>query len=420
MPYPDEYLASLVDFLGASPTSYHAAEAMAAALRAAGFTQLDERLPWDEQETRAFVVRDGAVAAWVAPRIWDETTGLRVFACHTDSPGLKLKPSGPFERAGYPLANVEVYGGPILHTWFDRELAVAGRVVGLDGVERLVRTEAIAIVPDLAVHLDRSQRDGLAIDAQRDLMPVFTLENGRTIEEHVWRRVGLDADAVGGYDLFLVPAQGPAVFGTDGDFLASARLDNLASVHSGLTAILRAERTNDLQFLVAFDHEEIGSQTLTGASGSLLDDVLVRLSDARSWSPDRHTAWLRRGWCLSADVTHAVHPNRPDRHDPVAWPRLNGGPVLKWSAAMRYATDAASTAVWRRACRAAGVPSQVFVNNNDVPGGSSLGPLSSTRSGLRTVDAGIAVWAMHSIRETCGVHDPAMLSQVASEFLAGA
>lgn len=421
MTHPDGHLSSLIDFITAAPTSYHAVATMAGLLEAAGHQEVDERQPWSEVPERGLVRRDGALIAWRQPSSWPAGVGLRVLAAHTDSPALKLKPRGTFARAGFRLADVEVYGRPILHTWFDRDLAVAGRLVTRDGGVKLVRTEAFLRVPTIAVHLDDTPNTSLAIDSQRDLTPLFTLAEEAAapgqLEAHLAGLAGLDPQEVVGHDLFLVPVEPPALIGAAREFLASYRMDNLLSTHSGLAGLLAAEPTDQVQVFVAFDHEEIGSGTSSGAAGPFLVDTLRRLSLAQGLTEDAHLAWLRRGCALSADVTHGVHPNRPDRHDPVIQPTLNGGPVLKWSAPMRYTTDGVATAEWARACAAAGVTDQVFVNNNTVVGGASLGPLLATRLGIRSVDGGVAVLSMHSARELCGAHDPARFTRLVSAFL---
>lgn len=423
MPPPDDHLTALIDVLSTSPTSYHAAAAVSGRLQQAGYVEMDEAAEWLAPARRGYVCRDGAVVAWRQPAQWGPRTRVRVLAAHTDSPALKLKPGGSFAREGFQLADVEVYGGPILHTWFDRDLAVAGRLVDSSGQVHLVQTPAFMRVPALAIHLDRAVNTSLEIDAQRDLTAMFGLalaaDTGSSWEAHVAGLAGLEVEDVAGHDLFLVPLQPPALMGLEQELLAAYRLDNLLSVHSTLTGLLNARSTDDVQVLALFDHEEVGSATPSGASGPFLAGTLRRLSHAQQFGVDAHLAWLARGCVLSADVTHGVHPNRSDRHDPVVRPRLNGGPVLKWSAQMRYATDAASMADWTRACAAAEVEHQVFVNNNSVPGGSSLGPLLATRLGMRTVDAGVAVLGMHSAREVCGVRDPESLAKVASAFLEG-
>lgn len=417
---PANHAADLMQFLDASPTSYHAVAVTTARLAAAGYSAVAETEPWDELPALGFTTRDGALVAWRLPVRWGSGTGLRLFAAHTDSPALKLKPNGAHERRSSRMANVEVYGAPILATWFDRDLAVAGRLVDLHGGIHLVCSGALARVPSLAIHLDRSQNSQFIIDPQRDLVALVGLASEPDLTSHLADLTGLDPGQVAGHDLFLVSNEPAALIGTGGELLASARQDNLLSVHAGLSAFLAGEATADVQLLVVHDHEEVGSQTASGASGPFAAHLLRRLSAAQGLSIDAHHAWLNRGWCLSADVTHAVHPNRPERHDPTTWPALGGGPVLKWSAAMRYGTDATTMACWTRACRAVGVEGQVFVNNNAVPGGSSLGPLAATRLGVRTVDAGVAVLGMHSIRELSAIADQIGFTAVTGAFLAGA
>lgn len=420
---PDDHLDRLIDFLAASPTQYHAVARIVDDLAAGGHRELDPAQPWDADEVpqAGLVRRDGAVIAWRQPERWTPQTGLRILAAHTDSPALKLKPGAAFSRAGFRLAEVEVYGGPILHTWFDRDLAIAGRLIDRSGGTHLVRSQPLLRVPQLAIHLDNTVNTKLEIDNQRDLNPIVGLGDayaGGELEAHIAALAGLPADEVAAHDLVLVPGEAPALLGLDHEFLASYRLDNLLSAHSCLAGHLSAAQSQHVQVYVAFDHEEIGSHTPTGASGPLLVHTLRRLSLAQGFNEDAHLAWLARGLALSADVAHGVHPNRADRHDPVIQPQLNGGPVLKWSAPMRYTTEAPGWAAWRRACEAAGLTDQVFVNNNTVRGGSSLGPLLATRLGISSVDAGIAVLGMHSARELCGAADPAAFAQVSAAFAA--
>lgn len=420
MPFEADLVPDLMRYLDASPTPQHAVAVAADRLIEAGFTELDIEQPWDAVPERGVVRRDGALLAWRVPAEWTPSTGLRIIAAHSDSPTLRLKPKGGYLRAGFQQANVEVYGGPLLATWFDRDLAVAGPVVDLGGQVHLVHTEPLARVSNLAIHLDRDALTGAQIDPQRDLMVSWGLGSDADLVGYVASQAGLGADDVAGFELSLVPTEPAALLGADRELLASWRQDNLLSVHAGLSAMLAAAATDDAQLFVVYDHEEVGSHTVTGASGALGADLLRRLSVAHGYRPDDHRAWLARGWQVSSDVAHGLHPNRPDRHDPVAWPLLGGGPVLKWSAKARYGTDATSMAIWTRACRAAGVASQVFVNNNTVPGGSSLGPLAATRLGVRTVDVGTPILSMHSIRELSAPSDQVGLTRVMREFLQGA
>ncbi len=431
----------LAAFVSASPSSFHAVAAVAARLDAAGFVRLDERDNWDPAVRCGYVVRDGSVVAWVRPAGEPEpTTPFRIIGAHTDSPGLVLKPRPTTRSEGWLQAAVEVYGGPVLASWFDRELEAAGRVVTRDGVEHLVRTGPFLRVPHLAIHLDRSANESHTIDRQRHLQPVFGVVcDGEAHEQdllaHLAHLAGVDAAEVVGHDVTTVAAEPPARFGAGGALLASARLDNLLSVHAGLTALLAAARAVPLEHadvspsdaplpgavphtsvLAAFDHEEIGSASRTGAEGPVLADVLTRLSGGTLTELARAYA---ASWCVSSDVGHAVHPNHAERHDPSHHPVAGGGPLLKVNANQRYASDAHGAALWAAACEAAGTQSQPFVSHNGVPCGSTIGPATASRLGIRTVDVGAPILSMHSARELAHIGDVAALAGALTAFLAG-
>lgn len=484
---PTAVAADLAEFVTESPSSFHAADAARRRLTAAGFTELDERAEWDLRPGgRHLVVRDGAIIAWVMPGgaggaggsgvggAGDaagagsaEVPGFAVLGAHTDSPAFKLKPHTDFTVEGNLQVGVEIYGGPLLNSWLDRELCFAGRLVTVDGAEVLARTGPIGRIPQLAIHLDRQVNDKLALDRQRHVQPVIGLEaltggagEGAGVLGALAASAGVEAADVVAFDVVTIPAQEPARFGLHEEFLASPRLDNLSSVHAGISALALVEPAglDSIPLVAAFDHEEVGSETRSGASGPFLADVTERIiagivagapagagpgagesgpvgasgADAAGGSGIREAsapgagrvreAYLRalaRSVCVSSDAGHAVHPNYPERHDPVNRPRLGGGPLLKINAQQRYATDAVGTARWARACAAAGVHYQEFVSNNAMPCGSTIGPLTATRLGMTTVDAGIALWSMHSAREMCAVSDVHDLFRVAHAFLSG-
>lgn len=411
-------------FVVASPSSFHAAREGARRLEAVGFRLLSEADEWPSEPGGYAVVRDGALIGWVQPDGVGPLTPFRILGAHTDSPSFKLKPKPTTGAHGWLQAGVEVYGGPMLNSWLDRELRLAGRLVTVDGAERLVATGPLLRFPQLAIHLDRSVNDGLKLDKQRHMNPVWGLgDPGRAdLLDLIAGEAGVDPGDVGGYDLVVADAQEPAVFGADGEFLASGRLDNLSSVHAAVTALARvldSARETAIPVLAAFDHEEVGSSTRSGASGPFLEDVLARIGDGLGAAPaDRRRAFAG-SWHVSADAGHAIHPNYPEKHDPVNRPVLNGGPLLKINAQQRYATDATGAALWARLCRDAEVPYQEFVSNNDVPCGSTIGPLTATRLGIRTVDVGVPLLSMHSARELAGVQDPWRLALVAERFFAG-
>ncbi|WP_454041560.1 M18 family aminopeptidase [Cellulosimicrobium sp. Marseille-Q8652] len=465
-----EHALDLQSFVQASPSSYHAAHEVARRLVAAGFTRLAETDAWpshapatgpDREPVRVpdaggryVVVRDGAVIAWVVPPGATATTPFAILGAHTDSPGFKLKPRPSVVREGWWQAGVEVYGGPLLNSWLDRELELAGRVVtgtgsGPDDVH-LVRTGPLLRIPQLAIHLDRQVNEGLALDKQQHTQPVWGLSSaaGAAGSDRVGRshdgpaeadvlaelahHAGVRASEITGYDVVVADTQAPRVFGARDAFLASGRLDNLISVHAGLTALLavagapgegapaeEADGLTAIPVLAAFDHEEIGSESRSGASGPFLADVLARVDAMQGATAEERHRRLAASLCVSSDVGHSVHPNYPERHDPANRPLAGGGPILKINANQRYTTDALGAAAWARACATAGVPSQEFVSRNTVPCGSTIGPLTATRLGIRTVDVGVPILSMHSARELTAVVDPWYLTRAVVQVFRG-
>lgn len=414
-----DHAADLADFVAASPSSYHAAAEVARRLREVGFRELDEREAWPAQPGGRFlVVRDGAVLAWIVPERADAATGVHVFGAHSDSPALKLKPRPTTGSHGWLQAGVEVYGGPLLNSWLDRELRLAGRLVLDDGTSVLAATGPLLRLPQLAIHLDREVNDGLALDRQRQTQPVWGLGDADSADllGELAAQAGVDATRIRGYDVVTADAARGAVFGKDDAFFASGRLDDLASVHAGVVALARAadgfvgER---IAMLAVFDHEEVGSATRSGAAGPFLADVLERIQLSLGADREQQLRALASSWCVSSDVGHAVHPNYAEKHDPVVQPRLGSGPILKINANQRYATDGAGAAAWHGWCETAGVGSQEFVSNNAVPCGSTIGPITATRLGIATVDVGIPILSMHSARELAGVTDLYDLARVA-------
>ncbi|WP_197519810.1 M18 family aminopeptidase [Pseudonocardia sp. HH130630-07] len=407
----------LASFLTASPSPYHAVAEAVRRLTAAGFVAQPEDGPWIDGAGGRYLVRDGTILAWWQP----ETAGekpLRVFAAHTDSPGFKVKPNPDVGTAGWRQVGVEVYGGALWNSWLDRDLGLAGRLALYDGRVVPVRVDRPLLrIPQVAIHLDRTVNQGLTLDPQRHLLPVWGLGDPADgdLVEFLAVLAGESPADVAAHDLFTYDLTPPATIGRDDELLAGPRLDNLASVHAGITALTEAARLDPgtVPVFVGFDHEEIGSDSATGAAGPLLETVLTRLAGGF----DARRPVFARSRCLSVDVTHAAHPNHLDKHDLDHLSVPNRGPALKVNAVQRYATDAPGAAAWQRACRDAGVPSQVFVSKNTVPCGSTVGPIMSTRLGIRTVDVGIPVLSMHSARELCGVHDPELLARAGARFL---
>ncbi|RBY96955.1 M18 family aminopeptidase [Blastococcus sp. TF02-8] len=414
MPTADTDALALGDdlraFVDASPSPSHAVAELARRLTAAGFTELAEADAWSPAPGgEHFVVRHGSLIAFRVGAGSPAETGLRIVGAHTDSPTFKVRPNGDVRQAGYRLVGVEPYGGGLWHTWLDRELTVAGRLALRGGATALVRLPGAPLrLPSLAIHLDRGVREGLTLDPQQHLVPVWDRDLGSEpgLVEALAAAADVAAGDVVGHDLVLADTQPAARTGADGTWVAAPRLDNLGCCHSGLHALLAAPAGERTQVFVASDHEEVGSGSMSGARGSFLEDVLRRLVTALDpGDPQAAPRALARSVLVSADMAHAVHPTRPERHEPAHRPVLGGGPVLKVNANQAYATDATSGGWFRERCDEAGVPLQAFVTRADLPCGSTIGPLTATRLGITTVDVGAPMLAMHSCRELASALD---------------
>ncbi|GGA57598.1 putative M18 family aminopeptidase 2 [Pseudoclavibacter endophyticus] len=411
---------SLAEFVERSPSSFHAAAAVADHLASAGFARVEERDEWPAEPGDYVLLRDGAVVAWRIPEEIDDTAPFAIVGAHTDSPGFRLKPSPDRVAHGWRQLAVEVYGGPLLNSWLDRELRLAGRVSLTDGSTRLVQTGAIARIPQLAVHLDRQvNSEGLKLDPQLHTAPVTGPENGPDARSIIAAAAGVEAEDLVAWDLALADTQAPAFLGSDETMLAAGRLDNLVSVHAAMRAIVDTVPSGVIPVIAAFDHEEVGSGTRSGAAGPLLEQVIDRIQDARAVSPSHRARALGASWCVSSDVGHSIHPNYPERHDDGARPIAGGGPILKVNANQRYASDARGAALWAGVCSNAGVTTQPFVSRNSIPCGSTIGPITATRLGVSTVDVGIPILSMHSAREVCAIADAHALERALAVFLAG-
>jgi aspartyl aminopeptidase len=442
---PDTAAAfNLADFITAAPTPLHAAAEAERRLAAAGFTPTGQTARSalgtstggeagvsSGEGTREYLVRDGAVIAWSVPAGVAADAPVRIVAAHTDSPVLKVKPRPDTGRAGWRQVGVEVYGGALWNSWLDRDLGIAGRLVLSDGSTVLVNVaRPLLRVPQLAPHLDRGVNErGIKLDPQLHLTPVWGTGDVREgdLVEFLAAEAGVTARDVAAHDLVLHDVTPPAQLGRDGELLAAPRLDNLSSTHGGLAAFLTAAMASageagagDGAVLVyaAFDHEEVGSASVTGAAGPLLDFVLRRVWPAYQLPLPADSPAVTGSFCLSADAAHAAHPNYLEFHEPGHLLFPGGGPALKLNASQRYPTDAVGAAAWRRACEQADVPSQVFVGRNNVACGSTIGPSIAARTGIRTLDIGIPILSMHSARELCGTADPGYLAAACAAFLA--
>ncbi|QRV01890.1 M18 family aminopeptidase [Arcanobacterium phocisimile] len=422
---PRSYAEAFGEFISQSPTSYHAAENVARILTDAGFVRSEQTEAWSGQRHGVMVV-GGAVIAWQMPQTFTENTGARIIGSHTDSPSFKLKPVATSTVTGYSQVNVEVYGGPLLNSWLNRDLGIAGQIVTTEGERHLVKTDAVMTIPQLAPHLDRGQNDDLRLSRQQDYHPIWSCDEA-SVMDYICASAGIDAEQVAGTDLFAYDVTPYRIYGgaAGDDFFCAGRQDNLTSVFASLEAFLATAQTDvehdDVLIFVAFDHEEVGSGTPTGASGPILESTLRRIVDATEFAGDEgYWRFIAQSSCISADAGHAINPNKMDKHDPAHHPILGGGPLLKLNAQQRYATDAIGSATWLRAAHEAGVSTQEFVSNNDVPCGTTIGPLTATRFGMTTVDVGVAMLSMHSIREITNPADLLAMAKILHAYWIGA
>lgn len=419
-----DLIADLCRFLDASPCPSLAADTLAADLANAGFRTLEAASPEWSLDEGGYVVRRGAalIAFWLRSR---NAKRFHLVGAHTDSPHLRLKPSAPYQCEGCKQFAVEVYGGVLTNSWLDRDLGLAGTVHGRDGRRVPVRIhQPLARVAQLAIHLDRKVgEEGLKLNPQQHLAPLWGLGGDAEAEflAVLARSSGIAPGDIVAHDLSLYDLAPAAIGGSRGEFLFSGRLDNLASCHAGLQALLAA-RDGDpstIPLLAAFDHEEVGSDSDAGAGGPLLANTLERLGLGLGWSRSAYLAALSGSLLLSADMAHAVHPNYTDKHEPRHKPMLGQGPVLKSNHNQRYATTAETAAYVRNLATAAGVSLQDFVARSDLGCGSTIGPITAARLGIAVADLGNPMLSMHSARECAATADHAPYVRLLTAHLRG-
>ncbi|MBV5307348.1 MAG: M18 family aminopeptidase [Desulfobulbaceae bacterium] len=418
-------------FLTDSPTPFHAVAVMAARFQAAGFHKLFEAQEWNLEPGNAyFVIRDnGALAAFTLAAENHQNQGFRFLGAHTDSPSLQIKPLAGTASHSYFQIGVEVYGGPLLATWFDRDLSIAGRVACTTADNQLATLlidfkRPVAIIPSLAIHLDREANNGRAINKQKELVPILSqtgegesLNFSSILVEQINREhPEKKAAAILAFDLFFHDCQPPSFLGMNSEFITGSRLDNLLSCFTGYTAMIET-RTSDSEggnsLMIFNNHEEIGSLTASGAKGTFLQSILERITP----DPVARQRTLRKSFFISMDNAHGIHPNFSDKSDPEHLPLLNHGPVIKTNANQHYATTSVSAAIYKTLAAEAGVNTQEFVMRSDMACGSTIGPHTAATLGIPTVDIGAPTLAMHSIREITGSRDPFLLYQTISHYL---
>lgn len=420
----------LLAFIAESPTAFHAAASVCKRLDSAGFTYLPEGDAWTMTPGGSYYTRrnNSSVIAWrIAESALKDARGLhyQIAAAHSDSPTFRLKSFAVAEGAGGALClDVEPYGGMIDYTWFDRPLYIAGRLLVRSGsrVEsKLVETEGpVALIPSLAVHLNRGVNDGFAPDRARDLRPVITAGalGADGLMDALAASAGVSAQDIVASDLYLVNGEAPRIWGAAREFVSAPRLDDLMCAYTALEGFLGASAPSSINVYALFDNEEVGSNTKQGAMSTLLKDTLSRITAALGRDEEDYRRALSRSMLVSCDNAHAVHPNRPDRYDELNRCRVNGGIVIKEAANQHYCTDAFSRAIFVEVCERAGVPYQAFANRSDMAGGSTLGNLSNIQASMHGVDVGCAQWAMHSAYETAGVRDVSLARRALEAFYA--
>ncbi len=413
--------SGLCEFIDASPSPFHVCRTVAAALSDAGYIELEETDAWPESG-RFFTVRAGSLVAW-------DSSGapggaFRVVGGHTDSPNLRVKQHPDRAVAGWQMVALQPYGGAWLNSWLDRELGISGRLSVRSGSglrHSLVRIDdPVLRVPQLAIHLSED-RAGVKLDPQRHVNAVWAAgERPGSFLSVVADAAGVDADDVLGFDLMTHDLTPSVVWGPGAEFVSAPRLDNQATCYAGLQALLDAPAGEYVPVLALFDHEEVGSTSDHGAQSDLLITALERIVLAAGGSREDFLRRVAGSMVASGDMAHATHPNYPDRHEPGHLIEVNGGPVLKVQPNLRYATDGRTAAAFELACRQAGVPLQRYEHRADLPCGSTIGPMTSARTGIPTVDVGAPQLAMHSARELMGAHDVVMYAAALRAFLAPA
>lgn len=425
----------LLKFLDASPVNFLAARNIACELEQNGYRRLDPQQPLGELKAgdKVYVTKnDSSVYAFHLGRKPLAETGFHMICAHSDSPTFRVKPHAEMTgEGGLVRLNTEVYGGPILSTWFDRPLTLAGRVIvrGKDAMSpetmlMHVRRPLLQI-SNLAIHFNRQVNDGVKLSKQKDMLPLLGLINNEleqgnllmnVIVEELSKQRPVSHEDILDFDLYLADTQPACTFGIHDEFISSGRLDDLSMCFAGLEALIAAPESDTTQVLAIFDNEETGSQTKQGAGSPFLASMLMRIARQQSGTEEAYWQAVERAFMISADNAHAFHPNYAEKYDPTNHPMLGGGPAIKFNASQKYASDAVSAAIFAEICRKAGVPCQRFVNHSDVAGGSTLGNILASTVPLRGVDMGNAILGMHSCRETGSVADHEYCVRAFTEF----
>ena len=426
----EKYINSLTDFLDKSVCNFCAVETIKDILDESGYQELDMRDKWYIQKgAKYYTIKNNS--AIFAFNVGDESpaeTGFKIIAAHSDSPCFRIKPNAEIKcEKGLIKLNTEVYGGPILYTWFDRPLSVAGRVIlkgdnAMSPVTRIVKIDRpILLIPHLAIHFNRTVNDGNPLSRQKDMLPIIGIFNEVAEKDNILIRavaeeLNVELSEILDFDLLVYDTQKASLVGMHNEFISSGRLDDLSMVHAALIAMLEGTDTRSTKIMAIFDNEETGSGTKQGAASPVLKNILLRVNKAFGGDEEDFHCAISRSFMVSADNAHAFHPNYAEKFDPTNHPSIGGGPVIKINANCKYMSDAHSAAIFRGLCEEAGSPYQYFVNHSDVAGGSTLGNILTSQMDIEGVDVGNALWAMHSVRETGSVADHSNMIKVMKHF----
>jgi len=420
----------LIDFIYDSPSPFHAVDNVRKTLDENGYVELKNRERWDIKKGGKYYItkNHSAIIAFVVGNGEIEKEGFRLIGAHTDAPTFRIKPNPEMTvENSYLKLNTEVYGGPILNTWLDRPLSIAGRVSlksdnSLYPEMRLVNiNKPIMIIPNIAIHMNRKVNEGVELNKQKDTLPLLSMinegfEKDNYLIKLLSKELEVEVDKIIDFDLVLYEYEKGNIIGLNNEFISCGKLDDLAMVHAGINALINSPVGNATNMMICFDNEEIGSSTKQGADSPMLRNILERIVYALGKDKEDFFTALYSSFIISADMAHALHPNAGEKHDPTNRPIINKGPVIKINANQAYTTDSESNAVFEMICEKAGVPIQKFVNRSDVRGGSTIGPISSTHLDIRSVDIGNPMLAMHSIRELGGVLDHYYMMSSFKEF----
>ncbi len=415
-----EHINNLINFIEKSPSPFHAVTEIGTMLEGSGFTRLYEEDDWTLEKGKGYYVcrNMSSVLAFRLPE--NDNFGFNIIASHCDSPTFKIK-ENPQMNGAFVTLNTERYGGMIMSTWMDRPLSVAGRIIVKDGTgytQKLVNIDRdLLIIPNLAIHMDRTMNDGKKFNPQVDMLPLYSLnKDGKGFMAMVAETAGVDEKAIIGHDLFLYNRQKGTVLGAENDLVCSAKLDDLQCAYASLAGFIAAENVKSMPVLAVFDNEEVGSGTKQGAASTFLFDTLNRVIKAVGGDEITYRKALTNSFMISADNAHSLHPNQPAISDPTNRPVINKGVVIKYNANQRYTTDAVSAAIFKGILADINVPFQTFTNRSDIMGGSTLGNISNTHVALNTVDIGLPQLAMHSAYETAGVKDTLDFIKISEKF----